>query len=157
MIEAGRVRVNGRRAVLGQRVDPAKDEVEVDGSRVPLRADLTYYLLNKPIGVVTTADDPEGRATVLDYVEAPSRVWPVGRLDIDTEGALILTNDGDLTLHLTHPRYHVTKTYLVEVRGGVKARAVKLLTRGVELEDGMTAPAEVRVVDRLGRSTLLEM
>src|SRR5687768_13537534 len=97
MIEAGRVKVNGARARLGQRVDPDKDKVEVDGSEVPLRAELRYYLLNKPVGVVTTSDDPEGRETVLDYIESDERVWPVGRLDIETEGALLLTNDGDIT------------------------------------------------------------
>ncbi|MFN2389698.1 MAG: pseudouridine synthase [Actinomycetota bacterium] len=157
MIERGRVRVNGRRAELGRRIDPDNDEVEVDGSRVPLRADLVYYLLNKPVGVVTTADDPEGRETVLDLMDAPTRVWPVGRLDIETEGALVVTNDGDLTLRLTHPRYHVPKTYLVEVRGGLPARSVKLLARGIELDDGVTAPAEVAVVDRRPRSTLVRI
>jgi len=157
MIEAGRIRVNGERARLGRRIDADNDVVEVDGSVVPLAGDLTYYLLNKPAGVVSTAADPEGRPTVLDMVDVEHRVWPVGRLDIETEGAILLTNDGELTLRLTHPRYEVPRTYLVEAQGTVGHRAVRALTRGVELEDGMTAPAEVSVVERLPGGTLLEM
>ncbi|MEA2485728.1 MAG: rRNA synthase, partial [Actinomycetota bacterium] len=117
LIEQHRVRVNGEVALLGRKVDPSKDEVEVDGSYVPLQPDLVYYLMNKPEGVVTTADDPEGRETVLDLIEPSQRVWPVGRLDIATEGALLLTNDGTLTHRLTHPRYGVSKTYLAELSG----------------------------------------
>ena len=157
MIAAGRVSVNGEVAALGRRVDPAKDKVQVDGSTVPLATDLEYLLLNKPEGVVTTADDEAGRATVLDLVEAERRVWPVGRLDMATEGALLLTNDGELTLRLTHPRYHVPKTYLAEVRGSVGAAALKRLARGVELDDGVTAPAEARVRQRSGDRTLVEL
>jgi 23S rRNA pseudouridine2605 synthase len=157
MMVAGRIRVNGRTAVLGQRIDPNKDEVEVDGSRVPLKTDLIYYLMNKPSGVVTSAEDEHARPTVLDLVDASERVWPVGRLDIDTEGALILTNDGDLTHRLTHPSFQVPKTYVVWAKGTVGEKALRALARGVELEDGMTAPAEVALRETSGGASLIEM
>lgn len=157
LIAAGRVRVNGEMARLGRRIDTSKDEVEVDGSPVPLRSDLVYYLLNKPRGVVSTASDPEGRPTVLEIVDAAVRVWPVGRLDIDSEGALLLTNDGELTLRLTHPRYELPKTYVAEVEGTVGRPTVRRLCGGVELEDGVTAPAEARVLERRPGATLVEI
>jgi 23S rRNA pseudouridine2605 synthase len=157
MVGAGRIRVNGRVARLGQRVDPTKDTVEVDGSYVPLDPDLVYYLLNKPVGVVTTASDPQGRPTVLDIVDLDRRVWPVGRLDIDSEGLLVLTNDGDLTNLLTHPSTGVPKTYVAEVSGAVPVRILRRLARGMELEDGATAPAAVGIVDRTAASTLIEI
>lgn len=157
MISAGRIKVNGKVARLGDRVDPANDEVEVDGSRYPISAGAVYYLINKPVGVVATAADPQGRPTVLDLVDPPGRVWPVGRLDVDSEGALILTNDGDLTQRLTHPSFEVPKTYLAEVTGNVGHDALRTLRRGVSLEDGLTAPAEVAVVDRVAGGTLLEL
>jgi 23S rRNA pseudouridine2605 synthase len=157
LISQGRVRVNGNLAVLGTRVDPSKDVVEVDGSRVPLRAGLVHYLLNKPSGVITTARDTAGRPTVMDLVDVGSRVWPVGRLDVDTEGALLLTNDGDLTNRLTHPRYGVDKTYVAEVGGSVGRRALGQLRAGVRLADGTTAPARVRVLERRGGATLVEI
>ncbi len=157
MIVSGRIRVNGKRAELGQRVDPAKDKVEVDGSIVPLRTDLVYYLLNKPEGVVTTADDPEGRPTVIDVVDAAERVWPVGRLDIGSEGAIILTNDGDLTLRLTHPRYHVPRTYVAQVQGAVGHRILTKLARGIELDDGPTTLARVGLLERVPGGSLVEI
>jgi 23S rRNA pseudouridine2605 synthase len=157
MIAAGRIRVNGEPAELGRRVDPTKDIVEVDGSRYPLDTDLVYYLMNKPVGVVTTASDPDGRTTVLDLVDPHVRVWSVGRLDVDTEGALVLTNDGELTQALTHPSRGVAKTYLAEVAGGVKVRTLKRLARGVDLEDGPTAPATVGLVERLASGSLVEI
>ena len=157
MIVRGRIRVNGGRVALGMRIDPSKDVVEIDGSRVPLRAELAYYLVNKPVGVVTTASDEQNRETVLDLIEVETRVYPVGRLDIESEGAVLLTNDGELALRLTHPRYGVGKTYLVEVGGGVKEKTVRALARGVELSDGMTAPAEARLVERSPSGTLIEI
>lgn len=157
MVEAGRVRVNGKEARLGQRVDPTKDKVEVDGSEVPLRAELRYYLLNKPVGVITTSDDPEGRETVLDYIEADERVWPVGRLDIETEGALLLTNDGELTHRLTHPSFEVPKTYIVEVRGSVGGKVVRLLLSGVELDDGFARARSAQIVEQARGDTLIEL
>jgi 23S rRNA pseudouridine2605 synthase len=157
LIDDGRVTINGRRAQLGARVDTNNDKVEVDGSPVPVRPELAYFLMNKPAGVVTTASDPHGRTTVMDYVPTDERLWPVGRLDIATEGALLLTNDGELTFRLTHPSFHVPKTYLAEVRGSVGAGVVRRLERGLELDDGPTAPARVVVRDRSGSSSLVEM
>jgi 23S rRNA pseudouridine2605 synthase len=157
MIVRGRIRVNGGRVELGMRIDPSKDLVEIDGSRVPLQVELAYYLVNKPVGVVTTASDEQNRETVLDLIEVEARVYPVGRLDIESEGAVLLTNDGELALRLTHPRYGVAKTYLVEVGGGVKEKTVRTLARGVELSDGMTAPAQARLVERRPRATLIEI
>jgi len=157
MIRAGRIVVNGERAILGRRIDVSKDAVEVDGLPVPVRTDLVYYALNKPPGVVTTAADPEGRPTVQDYVDEVRRVWPVGRLDVDTEGLLLLTNDGELTHRLTHPSFGVTKTYLAEIRGDVGGRALKALSRGVPLEDGASAPAHASLVEKVGGSSLVEL
>ena len=146
LIEAGRVVVNGRTAVLGMRVDPGSDVVEVDGTRLSLAPGLVYYLLNKPAGVVSTASDPQGRPTVVELVPADPRVFPVGRLDADTEGLLLLTNDGDLAQRLAHPSHGVEKEYLVHVSGEPAAGAVRRLREGVDLEDGRTAPARVSVV-----------
>ena len=142
LIDAGRVRVNGEVAVLGRRCDPEHDVVEVDGTPIGTAQGLVYRLLNKPAGVVATADDPQGRPTVVQLVPAEPRVVPVGRLDIDTEGLLLLTNDGRLHHRLTHPSFGVEKEYLAEVEGSPSARALQQLRNGVELEDGMTAPAK---------------
>jgi len=157
MIVRGRIRVNGERVALGRRIDASKDIVEVDGSRVPLSTDLAYYLVNKPVGVVTTAHDEEGRETVMDLLEVEVRVYPVGRLDMDSEGAVLLTNDGELAQRLTHPSFGVPKTYLVEASGSVKEKSLRALARGVELDDGVTAPAEVRLVEKNPNGTLVEM
>lgn len=157
LIEQRRVRVNGEVAKLGRKIDPAKDEVEVDGSHVPLEPGLVYLLMNKPEGVVTTAQDPEGRPTVLDLIDADTRVWPVGRLDIATEGAVLLTNDGTLTHKLTHPSYEVPKTYLAELSGHLSSAELKRLSRGIELEDGPTGPATVHLLDRRPGACLVEI
>jgi 23S rRNA pseudouridine2605 synthase len=147
LIAAGRVTVDGEVATLGRRVDVATARVEVDGALVPVAPDLVYYLLNKPDGVITTADDPGGRPTVLGLVPGEPRVFAVGRLDLHTEGLLILTNDGALAQVLTHPSHGVAKEYVAEVDGGTPAPAVlRALRRGVELTDGLTAPAEVGVL-----------
>ena len=146
LIEARRVRVNGEVAVLGRRVDPEKDLVTLDGAPVGISDGLVYYLLNKPRGVVTTADDPQGRPTVVDLVPAEPRVYPVGRLDFDTEGLLILTNDGELAHRITHPSFGVMKEYLAEVEGAVSAAEIRALREGLELDDGLTAPAEVSLL-----------
>ena len=148
LIERRRVRVNGEVAVLGRRVDPEVDVVEVDGAQIGVRPGLVHYLLHKPVGVITTADDPQGRPTVVDLVPAEPRVFPVGRLDGDSEGLLLLTNDGDLTHRLTHPRFGVDKEYLVEVDGEPSRGALARLRDGVELDDGRTAPAKVALLDR---------
>jgi 23S rRNA pseudouridine2605 synthase len=141
LISAGRVTVNGETAVLGRRVDAAHDVVEVDGAPVGIRPGLVYYLLNKPAGVVTTAKDTHGRPTVVALVPTEPRVFPVGRLDQETEGLLILTNDGDLANRLTHPSHGVDKEYLAEVSGTVSNRSLHRLRTGIELDDGVTAPA----------------
>jgi 23S rRNA pseudouridine2605 synthase len=143
LIAAGRVRVNGERAEVGQRVDPRFDRVVVDGVAVPVAPGLVYYLVNKPAGVVTTASDPEGRRTVLDLVPTSPRVFPVGRLDYDTEGLIVCTNDGELAHRLAHPSYGVAKEYLAEVEGTPGPGALRALREGVELDDGRTAPAVV--------------
>jgi 23S rRNA pseudouridine2605 synthase len=158
LIEDGRVTVDGAVAHIGQRVDPATATIEIDG--VPVAADpaLVHYLLNKPAGVVTTADDPQGRPTVVQLVPEEPRVFPVGRLDRETEGLLLLTNDGALAHRLTHPSFGIEKEYLAEVEGGSPSRgALRALREGVELEDGRTAPASASVVgDGLLRLTIHE-
>jgi 23S rRNA pseudouridine2605 synthase len=141
LIAAGRVSVNGEVAALGRRVDVETDRVEVDGVPIGLRPDIVYYLLNKPVGVITTASDPQGRPTVVSLVPDEPRVFSVGRLDADTEGLLLLTNDGELANRISHPSHGVEKEYLASVVGNVPASALRRLRDGVELEDGITAPA----------------
>lgn len=131
---------------MGRRVDPQRDSVQIDGVPVPTRPGLVHYLLNKPRGVVSTAADPEGRPTVVSLVPDEPRVYPVGRLDADSEGLLVLTNDGDLTHRLTHPSFGVPKEYLAQVKGRPAPTAVRRLREGVDLEDGPTAPAKVALV-----------
>ena len=146
MIAEGRITVNGDVASLGRRVDVAVDLVAVDGAPIGVRPGLVYYLLNKPIGVVSTASDPEGRPTVVSLVAPTPRVFPVGRLDAPTEGLMLLTNDGELAHHLTHPRFGVDKEYLAQVEGRPTPGTVRRLRQGVDLEDGPTAPARVALV-----------
>ena len=146
LIADGRVTVNGETAVLGRRVDTGHDEVSVDGVPIGVAPGLVYYLLNKPEGVVSTASDTHGRTTVVDLVPDDVRVYPVGRLDMDTSGLIILTNDGTLTNLVTHPSMGVEKEYLAEVDcgpDGVANGALRRLREGIELEDGPTAPAQV--------------
>jgi 23S rRNA pseudouridine2605 synthase len=157
LIAAGRVTVDGAVARLGARADPARQRVELDGVPVIVRDDLVYYLLNKPVGVVSTADDPEGRTAVVDLVPPKPRVFPVGRLDADTSGLILLTNDGELTQLLTHPSHGVVKTYLAEVAGVPSARALHALRSGVDLDDGPTAPATAKLVQRRGDSAAIEI
>jgi 23S rRNA pseudouridine2605 synthase len=157
LIDRRRVKVNGEVAVLGRRVDPEADLIEVDGAQIGTRAGLVHYLLNKPAGVITTASDTHGRPTVVGIVPSEPRVFPVGRLDADSEGLLLLTNDGDLAHRLTHPSYGVEKEYLVEVEGEPQRGAIRRLREGLDLEDGRTAPAKVAVLgDRLLRITIHE-
>ena len=147
LIAEGRVLVDGEVAVLGRRVDPETALIEVDGAPVGVRPDLVHYVLNKPAGVVTTADDPQGRPTVVGLVPNEPRVFPVGRLDVDTEGLLLLTNDGELAHRLTHPSYGVEKEYVAEVEGLPTRAVLRRLREGVELDDGPTAPARATLVD----------
>ena len=147
LIAEGRVLVDGEVAVLGRRIDVETVLIEVDGAPVGVRPDLVHYLLNKPAGVVTTADDPQGRPTVVGMVPTEPRVFPVGRLDLDTEGLLLLTNDGELTHRLTHPSFGVEKEYVAEVLGEPSRGALRRLREGIELDDGTTAPARAAPLD----------
>jgi 23S rRNA pseudouridine2605 synthase len=157
LVRAGRVSVGGEVVHdLGRRVDPVSDRVEVDGSRVVLDERRRYWLLNKPAGVVSTAADPGGRPTVVEMVPEQPRVFPVGRLDRDTEGLLLLTNDGPLAYRLTHARYGIEKRYLAEVER-LPADAPGRLRKGIELEDGFARPTRVRVVAASGRRRMVEI
>lgn len=158
LIAEGRVSVNGEVADLGRRVDPATAVVRVDGVRVNLRADLVYLAFNKPAGVVTTMSDPQGRPTVGDYVKGyEQRLFHVGRLDAETEGLLILTNDGDFAHRLAHPSHGVVKTYIAEVPGPI-ARSLKgRLLKGVELEDGPVTVDDFKVISASGSRALVEV
>ena len=149
LIKAGRVRVNGEPGQLNTFVERG-DRVEVDGEAVTAQR-LAYVLLHKPPGTVTTARDPQGRPTVVELVDLPERVVPVGRLDADTTGALLLTNDGPLAHRLAHPKYGVEKVYEAEIEGEPDERDLERLRQGVELDDGLTAPAQARL---LGPSTI---
>jgi 23S rRNA pseudouridine2605 synthase len=156
LVTGGRVRVDGRVVT-----DPARDvdernAVEVDGAVVaPER--LEYHLVHKPVGVVSTAHDPEGRPKVIDLVESPARLYPVGRLDVDSTGVVLLTNDGELANRLMHPRYEVPRTYRVRVAGTPSKQALHELRAGVELDDGPTRPARARVLSPTGRESQLEL
>jgi 23S rRNA pseudouridine2605 synthase len=145
LIAAGRVSVNGEVASLGRRVDVVRDKVAVDDVPVVVDTSLVHWLLNKPAGYVTTASDPQGRATIFELVPSEPRVFSVGRLDRDTEGLLILTNDGELAQLLTHPRHGVEKEYFAEVDGRPRPGALRTLREGVDLDDGPTLPAQVRL------------
>jgi 23S rRNA pseudouridine2605 synthase len=152
LIKAGRVMVNGEPGQLNT-VVAGRDKVEVDGERVEQRR-LCYVLLHKPAGVVTTVSDPQGRPTVVELLPHELQAVPVGRLDADTTGALLLTNDGQLAHRLAHPRYGVEKTYVAEIEGNADADALERLRNGVELDDGLTAPARARRL-RPGRVELV--
>jgi 23S rRNA pseudouridine2605 synthase len=151
------VDVDGAPAHLGQKIDPSQSKVAIDGIPLPVAPGLVYYLLYKPPGVVSTADDPQGRATVVDLVPTDTRVFPVGRLDADSEGLLLLTNDGDLTLRLTHPRFGVHKTYVVLVEGVVRDADIRRIVAGVELDDGPAVAVAARVRDRRANESLVEV
>jgi len=153
LIAEGRVTVNGEVAILGRRVDPDRDRVALDGVPVIVDASIVYWLLNKPAGSVTTAHDTHGRPTVLDLVPAEPRVFPVGRLDLDTEGLLLLTNDGDLAQLVTHPSHGVEKEYFAEVEGRPSPGALRALREGVTLDDGPTRPARVKVLQESAGGT----
>lgn len=147
LVAEGRVTVNGTTVEPGARADPARDHIEVDGARIGTRPGLVYYLLNKPAGVLTTMSDPQGRPTVADLVPDEPRVFPIGRLDADTEGLLLLTNDGDLAQQVAHPSHGIEKEYVAEVAGRPSRGALRQLREGIELEDGRTAPAKVSVTE----------
>lgn len=157
LIEDGKVLVNGTVAKTGQTIDPETDEVMYSGLRVGT-SNIRYVILNKPPGVVTTAKDTHNRRTVLDCVEdINERVFPVGRLDMDVEGALLLTNDGELAFRLTHPKYEVPKVYIAWVQGVMTPEEATRLEDGVMLEDGMTAPANVVILNTSARATQVRL
>ncbi|MBR8835989.1 MAG: rRNA pseudouridine synthase [Stigonema ocellatum SAG 48.90 = DSM 106950] len=163
MIRLERVQINGLVAYLGQKVNPQKDIITVDGKSVSAiqRPALIYLLLHKPSGVVSTCDDPQGRPTVLDLLPKElslgQGIHPVGRLDADTTGALLLTNDGNLTFGLTHPRHSIPKTYGVLVKGHPSEAALQMWRQGVMLEGRKTRPAQVKVIERFATSSRLEI
>ncbi|MDP9243376.1 MAG: pseudouridine synthase [Actinomycetota bacterium] len=157
LIRDGRVRINGELATLGDRVDPETDMVEVDGGRVVTDPNSRTFALHKPAGVVSTLSDPQGRPDLTALLPQDTRVVPVGRLDLETEGLLLLTGDGELANRLMHPRYGVEKEYLAEVDGTPTAKQVASLRRGVELDDGQALPRSVRVVDSAGRRSALRL
>jgi pseudouridine synthase len=158
LVHEGRVAVNGQIVrTLGVRVDPARDVLAVDGRPVAPASRPVYLALHKPPGYVTTARDQRGRPTVLALVHSPERVYPVGRLDTDSEGLLLLTNDGELALHLTHPRYGVPKEYYAFVQGVPDERALAAVRGGVDLEEGRTAPADVAMVSTDGDRSWLRL
>jgi pseudouridine synthase len=158
LIRDGRVRVDGEPAGIGMLVDPERQDVCVDGKRVSTAGELYYFLVYKPKGYVSTARDPQGRLKVTDLVPLPGvRLYPVGRLDLQTSGLLILTNDGELTFLLTHPKHDVWKTYQAQVIGVPGAEEIARLQQGVLLAEGKTAPARVKILRELPGATLLEI
>lgn len=156
-MEAGRVLLNGRSVVMGDRVDPEIDVLTVDGAPIPVAADLETHLLYKPVGVISTADDDRGRQTVVDLVPSEHRLYPVGRLDADSEGLILVSNDGELTNRVTHPGFGITKKYLVEVTGRPGQGVIRALTEGVQLDDGPARAESARVVDARPDRTLVEV
>ncbi|WP_375433005.1 pseudouridine synthase [uncultured Friedmanniella sp.] len=163
MISEGRVEVNGQLVVeQGRRVDPETDVIRVDGSRIPPPRRHLYLVINKPRGVVSTMDDPEGRKNLNDLIEGrrpgkQNRLFHVGRLDTDTDGLLILTNDGDFAHKLAHPSYEVPKTYLAEVNGVMHPATVKRLREGITLEDGLVRPSSVKLVSTAEDRSLVKL
>jgi pseudouridine synthase len=148
LIAAGLVTVNGKVVTLGDKADPATDDIRVEGKRLHASEKMRYLIMNKGRGVVSTTDDPEGRKTVIDVLGkgVSERVYPVGRLDIDSDGLVLLTNDGDLTHRVTHPRFGCEKTYKVLVEGHPDERKLNAWRRGITLEDGRTAPCKIKVL-----------
>jgi 23S rRNA pseudouridine2605 synthase len=157
IIESGRVEVNGRPAALGDRVDMQRDRVCVDGVPIELSVEKRYFLLNKPPGYITTVKDTRRRPTVMDLLHVEGRLFPVGRLDRDTRGLLLITNDGYLAHRLLHPSRGVEKTYVVRASGQLSARGLSRLRKGIHLEEGTTAPAKVKVLAQDADGCLLEV
>lgn len=159
MIAAGRVEVNGELITeQGRRVDPMRDVIRVDGARLPPPQRHVYLVLNKPRGVVSTMSDPEGRSCLGDLLGGrPERLYHVGRLDTDTEGLLLVTNDGDFAHRMAHPSFEVPKTYVAEVAGLMDAAAVRMLTKGVTLDDGSVKPDRVKVMAKAQQRSLVEV
>ncbi len=159
LIVAGRVSVNGKVIrELGFKADPDYDQIRLDGKPIPHISPKVYYLFYKPRGVITSLEDPGGRPTVRDLIpRIKAKVFPVGRLDYDTEGLLLLTNDGELAMKLTHPRYRVPRTYLVKVKGVLSPEEILRVEKGVKLEDGMSPPLKVTPMRRLTKNSWLKV
>lgn len=157
VIAQGRVRIGDRVAVLGDRADVDVDSVTLDGVPLPINPEVETHLLYKPVGVVSTADDPQGRPTVVDLVPSEHRLYPVGRLDLDSEGLILVSNDGELTNVVTHPRYGITKKYMALVRGKPDQKSLRLLTTGVELDDGPAKAESAKLVEGHGDEAMVEI
>jgi 23S rRNA pseudouridine2605 synthase len=156
-IGEGRVQVDGRKARLGDRVDVRTQQVTLDGVPIPVNPDLETHLLYKPVGVISSVSDPQGRQTVVDLVPSENRLYPVGRLDYDSEGLILLTNDGELANRVSHPRYGIQKKYVALITGGPSNTDIRRLTEGIELDDGPARALAARVVDRRGAETMVEL
>jgi 23S rRNA pseudouridine2605 synthase len=156
-IRQGRVTIDGKEAVLGDRVDVAAQHVTLDGVQLPVNPDLETYLLYKPAGIISAASDPRGRRTVVDLVDIGRRLYPVGRLDYESEGLILLTNDGELANRVTHPRYGIVKRYVALVAGTPGKTEVRRLTEGVQLDDGLAQARSAQVVGRQGAQTMVEL
>ncbi len=158
LVEEGRVKINGKTANLGDQVDPQKDIVEVDGEKVGEKEKLVYIALNKPEGYTSTAAHIKGEKSVLELVKSNVRLYPVGRLDRDSTGLILLTNDGELAQKLTHPKFHVPKTYEVKVLGNVGKTQIEMMEKGIKLEEGTTKPAKVQIkTQSLPHHSILEI
>jgi len=158
LIREGRVTVNGQVARIGDKADPSRDHIRVDGKRVSLPSSKVYLLLNKPKRTMTTVEDPEGRPTVMDLVRGENPgLFPVGRLDYDAEGLLLLTNDGQLAHRLSHPSFRLPRTYRVKVKGKPKAEEIRKLSLGIRLEDGLTAPCRIVPLEGTEKNLWVEM
>lgn len=156
-IAEGRVALDGRTAILGDRVDFENELLTLDGVPVAVSPDLETHLLYKPVGVISSASDPHGRRTVVDLIPSDKRLYPVGRLDADSEGMILVSNDGELTNRVTHPRYGITKKYVARVEGTPKPALLRRLTEGVELEDGPARAASARILSSHGTEALVEI
>jgi len=156
MIVAGRISVNGKVATLGDKAT-SSDLIEIDSQSVDLAVEYKTYLLNKPLGVISTASDENNRQTVVDLIDSDLRLFPIGRLDADTSGLILISNDGDLTHKLTHPKFGVEKKYVAQLEGEITEEAIDMLRNGVELEDGITHPSKVRLLGSKEGSSLIEI
>ncbi|WP_413678218.1 pseudouridine synthase [Prochlorococcus sp. MIT 0916] len=159
LIKQGRVTLNGKQAILGEKANPLYDHILVDGKDLPKKPNHKVFLLNKPLGVISSCQDSHGRKTILSLIPSNLRrgMHPVGRLDFDSRGAILLTNNGELTLRLTHPKYSHTKTYLVWVSGQPNHSILESWRRGISLDGKMTMPARIEVLDKVNRKTLLKV
>jgi 23S rRNA pseudouridine2605 synthase len=157
LIQEGVVTVNGKIAVIGQIIDSSIDQVVVRGQKLRAPQGHVYYLVNKPRQVVSTTSDPDGRRTVTSLVKSKKRLYPVGRLDYDSEGLMLLTDDGELAQKLTHPKYETNKTYRVLVKGNITEKAIKYLETGVTIEGKKTAPAKVEIVEKQPNNTWIDI